>query len=123
MAAPFPSSFSDEEITAKRFEEIVQGIDPAKAIRKIGDRLAEGCTHIHDNFGTNDAHTLPFYGNVNWESVMKALADIVYPGNLNYEASNFINDIPTDLYIDGLTYMAKVGYYLISRFEHHKKNK
>jgi sugar phosphate isomerase/epimerase len=101
---------------------LFQNVDPGEAIRKIGDRLVDGCTHVHDNFGDTDAHTLPYYGKVDWEEVMKALAEIGYRGELNYEASNFIKDVPTDLYVDGLIYMAKVGRYLISRFEYYNKN-
>lgn len=100
----------------------ISGLDPADAIRRVGKRLIGGCTHFHDNNGEGDGHTLPFYGAINWEEVMKALAEIGYDGNLNYEASNFIKDIPTELYIDGFTYMAKVGHYLISRFEYYNKN-
>ena len=101
---------------------MLQNVDPGEAIRKIGDRLVDGCTHVHDNFGDTDAHTLPYYGKVDWEDVMKALAEIGYRGDLNYEASNFIKDVPTDLYVDGLIYMSKVGHYLISRFEYYSKN-
>ena len=101
---------------------MLQNVDPGEAIRKIGDRLVDGCTHVHDNFGDTDAHTLPYYGKVDWEDVMKALAEIGYRGDLNYEASNFIKDVPTDLYVDGLIYMSKVGRYLISRFEYYNKN-
>ena len=101
---------------------LFQNVDPGEAIRKIGARLVDGCTHVHDNFGDTDAHTLPYYGKVDWEEVMKALAEIGYRGELNYEASNFIKDVPTDLYVDGLIYMAKVGHYLISRFEYYNKN-
>lgn len=102
---------------------LLQQVDPAEAIRKIGHRLVNGCTHVHDNFGDKDAHTLPYYGNVEWESVMKALADIDYKGDLNYEASGFIKDIPIELRPDGLKFMAKVGHYLIGRFEYYKKGK
>lgn len=102
---------------------LLQGVDPADAIRAIGPRLVDGCTHVHDNNGDRDTHTLPYYGKVDWESVMKALADIDYQGDLNYEASAFIKDIPVALYYDGLTYMAKVGRYLIERFEYYKENK
>ena len=102
---------------------LLQGVDPAEAIRAIGERLVDGCTHVHDNNGDRDTHTLPYYGKVEWESVMKALADIDYQGDLNYEASAFIKDIPVALYEDGLTYMAKVGKYLIERFEFYKENK
>ena len=101
---------------------LLQGVDPAEAIRKIGHRLVDGCTHVHDNSGDKDTHTLPYYGNVDWESVMKALADIGYKGDLNYEASGFLKGVPVALYIDGLTYMSKVGHYLIERFEYYKNN-
>lgn len=100
---------------------LFEGVDPAAAIRRIGNRMVNGCTHVHDNTGDKDTHTLPFYGNVEWDSVMKALADIGYAGELNYEASAFIANLPTDLYPLGLEYMAKVGRYLIGRFEYYKK--
>lgn len=99
----------------------LHGVDPAEAIRMLGDRLVHGCLHIHDNMGMADEHTLPYYGNIEWESVMKALAEIGYKGNFNYEASGFIKDVPTDLRPEGLAFMAKVGHYLIDRFEYYKK--
>ena len=107
------------------------------AVWDTGHGTAEGCQyenvtaigkylkglHVHDNNGDRDTHTLPYYGKVDWESVMKALADIGYAGDFNYEASAFIKDIPVALYEDGLAYMAKVGHYLIGRFEYYKNNK
>jgi len=100
---------------------LLQGVDPAESIVKLGNRLVNGCTHVHDNCADKDTHTLPFYGNVDWESVMKALADIGYKGDLNYEAAGFVKNIPTELRPDGLEYMAKVGHYLVGRFEYYKK--
>ena len=38
---------------------LLQGVDPAEAIRAIGPRLVDGCTHVHDNNGERDSHTLP----------------------------------------------------------------
>ena len=101
---------------------LIEGFDPAEAIKTIGHRLVNGCTHVHDNFGDSDAHTLPYYGKINWDSVMKSLADIGYKGNLNYEASGFIKDIPNELRPDALAYMAKVGHYLIGRFEYYSNS-
>jgi sugar phosphate isomerase/epimerase len=101
---------------------LLQDVDPAEAIRAIGHRLVDGCTHVHDNDGVADSHTLPFYGKVQWESVMKALADIGYEGDLNYEASAFLKNVPDALCPDGLAYMAKVGHHLIERFEYYKAN-
>ena len=102
---------------------LLQGVDPAEAIRAIGHRLVDGCTHVHDNNGDRDTHTLPYYGKVEWESVMKALADIDYAGDLNYEASTFLAGLPVDLYAEGLAYQATIGKYLIGRFEYYKNNK
>ena len=102
---------------------LIEKVDPAEAIRVIGHRLVDGCTHFHDNFGDDDDHTLPFYGKIDWESVMKALAEIGYEGDINYEAANFIKNVPTDLYVDALTYMSRVGRYLIGRFEYYSSNK
>jgi sugar phosphate isomerase/epimerase len=101
---------------------LLQGVDPAEAIEKLGHRLVNGCTHVHDNNGSSDSHTLPFYGNVEWESVMKALARIGYKGELNYEAAGFLKKVPTELLTEGLAYMAKVGHYLIGRFEYYKND-
>jgi len=100
---------------------MLHGVDPAEAIRTLGHRLVDGCIHVHDNMGDADSHTLPYYGRVDWESVMHALADIGYRGDFNYEASGFIKDIPVALRPEGLSYMAKVGHYLVDRFEYYKK--
>lgn len=99
---------------------LLQEVDPAEAIRAVGHRLLDGCTHIHDNLGDRDSHTLPYYGRVDWESVMQALADIGYRGDLNYEASGFIKNLPTALWSEALAYMARVGHYLIERFEYYR---
>ena len=102
---------------------LLQGVDPAEAIGKIGKRLVNGYTHIHDNFGDTDAHMLPFYGKVDWENVMKALAVIGYNGDLNFEAGGFARNLPRALCFTGLAYMSNVGHYLIERFEYYSNCK
>ena len=76
---------------------------------------------MHDVDGTNDSHTLPFYGVVNWEKVMKALADIDYKGDLTFEADSFMNNKPDVLLPECSKLMAKTGKYLVSKFENYKK--
>ena len=94
------------------------GQNPADMIREIGKHI--GCTHIHDNDGIHDSHTLPYYGTIDWESVMKAFAETGYEGNLNYEAGLFANNVPGDLRKESAKYMARVGKYLIGRFLYYK---
>ena len=57
--------------------------DQYEPIVKLGHRLH--CTHIDDNRGKDDLHLPPFNGTVKWESVIKALRDINYPGVLSLE--------------------------------------
>jgi len=97
------------------------GQDPVDMARKLGKHI--GCTYIHDNDGICDSHTLPYYGTIDWENVMKAFAEIGYEGNLNYEAGLFLNKVPIDLRNDSAKYMAKVGKYLIERYLYYKNNK
>ena len=58
-------------------------IDQAKAIRQMGERLK--VTHIHNNFKFYDLHLTPDNGNIDWKSVMTALAEVGYDGPLTLE--------------------------------------
>ena len=66
--------------------------DQYEPILKLGHRLH--CTHINDNLGKDDLHLAPFSGTVKWESVIKGLREINYPGVLNLEIG--INKSATD---------------------------
>lgn len=66
--------------------------DQYEPILKLGHRLH--CTHINDNLGKDDLHLPPFSGTVKWESVIKGLREINYPGVLNLEIG--INNSATD---------------------------
>lgn len=88
-------------------------------IKKLGNKRLQ-CLHVHDVDGTNDSHTLPFFGVVDWEKVMKALAEIDYKGDLTFEADYFMNNKPDILLPDCEKLMAKTGRYLVSCFESYK---
>ena len=75
--------------------------DQYEAILKLGHRLH--CTHINDNLGKDDLHLPPFSGTVKWETVMKALREINYPGVLNLEIG-LNNEAPDDLKDAGAKY-------------------
>lgn len=95
----------------------ISGEDPAEMIRKLGTYI--GCTHIHDNDGVKDQHTLPYHGTIRWDAVMEAFAQIGYTGNLNYESGCFVDRVPVELRPESAKYMAKVGQYLIERFRYY----
>lgn len=89
--------------------------NPAAFIKALGNKRLQ-CLHVHDVDGTNDSHTLPYYGAVNWEAVMKALAEINYKGDLTFEAKSFLSNVPAQLCADGERFMASVGRQLINMF-------
>jgi len=102
---------------------------PHEFIRKLGGKRLKNL-HVHDVEANNDAHTLPFFGIIDWEKVMEALADINYTGDLTYEANCFIKQPdrnwgakpkPVELYKDYAKLMERTGRYLIERFEELKK--
>ena len=57
--------------------------DLYQEIKALGSDLK--CLHIHDNKGRSDEHTCPFFGNINWESVIRGLSEIGYDGCISLE--------------------------------------
>ena len=97
---------------------LISGYDPAEAVRKLKGVI--GCTHIHDNDGQGDIHTLPFYGRIDWQSLMRAFAESGYSGDLSYEAGNFVNTVPLPLRPAAAVYMAETGRCLIGMYEENR---
>ncbi len=93
--------------------------EPDAFIRALGNKRLR-CLHTHDVNVNSDSHTLPFFGIIDWEAVMKALADIDYKGELTYEADSFFNGEPLELHQDAANFMEKTGRYLIKKFEEYK---
>ena len=95
--------------------------NPADSIRALGkERLRT--LHVHDVDGTHDLHTLPYFGIIDWDEVMSALAEIGYEGDLTFEADNFMSGKPKELYPDCEKFMAQTGRNLIKKFEEEKNN-
>ncbi len=93
---------------------------PENFIKALGSRYLE-CLHVHDVDGNIDDHTLPFYGITDWDSVLKALAEIGYKGNLTFEADNFMVNLPDELCPSAAKFMADTGRYLVGKFEEYNK--
>jgi sugar phosphate isomerase/epimerase len=94
------------------------GEEAQDAIRILGhDRLK--ALHVHDNDYRGDTHTLPFLSHMDWEEIMKALADIKYDGEFTFEADNFLPHFPKDFKPTAVKFMVDTGRYLISRYDHY----
>lgn len=85
--------------------------DQPTAIRYVGERLK--CTHIHNNFKTNDDHNPPETGNIDWKNVMAAFKDIGYAGaytlevHCRYQDDDVLLKSFAKYNFDCLTYMEK----------------
>ncbi len=89
--------------------------DTAAFIRALGPRLR--CLHVHDTDLTNDLHTLPFFGKIDFDAICRALAEIDYTGDITFEADNFFNFTPLADTEHHLAVMHAVGRELIKRVE------
>ncbi len=89
------------------------GANPAEAVRLIGKRLV--ATHINDNHKTSDEHLLPFFGDINWQDLMKALGEIGYKEDLSFECGS--KRIPDSLRPAWLKYTFELGTELIEMSE------
>lgn len=85
--------------------------EQAGPLRQIGEKLV--CTHIDDNIGQTDLHTIPYFGTIGWESVMKTLREIDYKGAFIYELA-VCKRMPAELRTPAMKFIYEVGRHLVS---------
>ncbi len=92
---------------------MVPDMNQAESIMRLGKLLK--CTHIHDNHGKTDEHTLPMMGNIEWQPIIKALKESGYEGDLVYESGQPMKHLPDDniLRMELMNYYVKLGRYLL----------
>lgn len=66
----------------------MQGADQHKELVNLGGRLKG--LHIHDNYGNADNHLIPYFGNCNYDAILKGLLDISYKGYFDMEAYSLL---------------------------------
>ena len=88
------------------------GIDQRVSLRQVGKRLKS--THIADNHGVRDEHLLPFYGDMDWESLMHTLVEIGYTGDFTYEITPFLDRVPVNARDGALKHTVEVGECLLN---------
>lgn len=67
----------------------ITGCPPEEFLLGMRD-MPPRALHVQDCEPTEDSHTLPFLGTVNWEAVTAALRDIGYAGDLTLEVYKYI---------------------------------
>ena len=69
--------------------------------------------HLHDNYGTRDDHSMPYFGTIDWDEIMRALRDIGYEGTFNYEVA--ATHLPMALREDHARYLVDAAKLLLGR--------
>lgn len=91
----------------------VNGYDVADTVRKYGERIK--VLHIHDNCTNLDAHRAPYMGTIKWDGVMKALKEIGFAGDFNFELQP--KRIPESARMAYERYCVDIGRHLISLYD------
>ena len=66
----------------------MSGLHQYDELTELGGFLAG--LHINDNFGSEDLHMIPYFGNCNFDAVIRALVGIGYPGCFTLEGTNSV---------------------------------
>lgn len=130
-----PDMFSDPHEYAQFFDELndpdnftccidtghagITGEDCGDTIRVMGSRVR--ALHLNDNDFRTDGHLIPFQGKIDWDDVMKALAEIDYQGDFTFEALHLYEGMDDGFYATSAKYLHDVGRYLIQKFQHYKE--
>lgn len=94
-----------------------RAIDQTEEIRRLGPRLK--ALHVADNTGRSDDHLAPYFGNIRWDGVLRALKDADYAGTFNFETHNFVNRLPSEnLRMQARLLLYQIGCRLVDDFEH-----
>ena len=97
------------------------GQSAAEMIRTLGKKRLHAL-HIHDNDYFDDLHTLPTLGDMDWDSITSALADIDYDDSFTFEiVGRYLTKCPEELCVDALRYLNAMGNYFVRQIEAKKK--
>ncbi len=84
-------------------------------IKTLGHRVQ--ALHIHDNDRLNDNHQIPFYMNIDFDAILKALKEIDYRGDFTLEAYSFLKGYNQDNVLEGLVKLKESARKLADMFE------
>ncbi|MBQ4321555.1 MAG: sugar phosphate isomerase/epimerase [Oscillospiraceae bacterium] len=94
----------------------ITGTAPENFIHGMEPGLLK-CLHIQDTDFTDDIHTLPYLGKLNWDAILAALKAYGYDGEMNFEVFGFQIPLPKEALPAALSFAAAVGRQMISALE------
>ena len=92
---------------------LMLGKDMRKFIHTLGHRIE--ALHLNDNDGTDDLHTMPYNGALDWERTINALKDVGYSNTINFEI--LFGNTPNEVLPQALQYISSVGRYISNKLQ------
>ena len=78
-------------------------------VRTLNERLE--CIHLHDNDCWHDTHQIPFTYAIDFISLIQAMKEIGYKGDITLEADQFVAKVPMELFPAAAAYAVAVANY------------
>lgn len=85
-------------------------LDVAEEIKRLGKRIR--VLHVHDNVSAKDLHALPFFGAIEWKSVVRALKEIGFDGSFSVETTPPVH-LPNDLFEQAGKLLVNILHHLV----------
>lgn len=97
------------------------GQSAAGMIRTLGKKRLHAL-HVHDNNYLEDQHLVPYQGDMDWGSIIDALAEIGYDDSFTFEAvPRYLHSLPESLCPSFLRNLYDIGTDFVKRIEEKKK--
>lgn len=91
------------------------GKEPEEIIMTMKDKNLLACLHVQDTDYTRDRHVLPFMGDLNWNNITKALADVGFDGDISLEVYQFLKRHDDEFLSEALKYAAKTAKHIVKK--------
>ena len=89
-----------------------------RAVLQMGQHIK--VLHIHDNVAHLDQHLAPYMGTICWDEFLRALNEINYQGDLNFETFYVLQSFPQPLHRTCLQLIAETGRLFRDRLQSNK---
>ena len=97
------------------------GQSAAEMIRILGKKRLHAL-HVHDNDYFSDLHLPPYFGEMDWESIIEALAEIGYNDSFTFEiVGKPMTSLPDSLIPSALRFIYDIGMDFVRKIEERKR--
>ena len=97
------------------------GQSAAEMIRALGKSRLHAL-HVHDNDYFTDQHLMPYQGEIDFDSILCALAEIDYDDSFTFEAvGKPLSKLPEELCVSALRYLFEMGTHFLQKIQEKKR--